>query len=90
MNLAIRAGFFHPFAEPVKHLSAINAFATVKAIHALEQLGFQFLECPRSLGQTHGLVLLQASETGTNNFTGRLIQTAFDFFFHKLCQFRRQ
>jgi hypothetical protein len=39
--LGIRAGFFYPFAEPAKHFLTVNAFAAVKAVKALQQLGFQ-------------------------------------------------
>jgi hypothetical protein len=51
MILGIRAGFFNPFAEPTKHFLAINAFATVKAVDALQQLGFQFPKGLRRPGQ---------------------------------------
>jgi len=85
--LGIRAGFFffYPFAESAKHALAINAFATIKAVKALQQLRFQFLKGLGRLGQTRGLVFLETAETGADNFTGSLIQAALDFFFHKLC-----
>src|SRR5580700_4049589 len=88
INLGIRAGFFHPFAESAKHALAINAFAPVKAVNALQQLRFQFLKGLGRLGQARGLVFLETAQTSADNFTGGLIQTALDFFFHKLCQFR--
>jgi len=90
MYSGIRAGFFYPFAESAKHFLTINAFATVKAVNALQQLRFQFFKCFRRLGQTHDLVFLETAETGADDFTGGLIKPALDFFFHKLCQFRRQ
>jgi hypothetical protein len=37
-------GVTYPLAEPAKHLLAINAFSTVKAVNALQQLCFQFLK----------------------------------------------
>jgi len=61
MYSGIRAGFFYPFAEPAKHLLAINASATVKAVNALQQLRFQFLNGPGRLGQTRGLVFLETA-----------------------------
>src|ERR1700723_1513384 len=54
MYLGIRAGFFHPFAEPAKHFLAITAFATVEAINALQQLRFQFPKGLRRAGQAGG------------------------------------
>jgi hypothetical protein len=90
MNLGIRTGFFYPLAESAKHSLAINAFAMVKAINALQQLRFQFLKGLRCLRQTRGLVFPETAETRANNFTGSLIQAALDFFFDKFCQFRRQ
>jgi hypothetical protein len=70
-------------------LLAVNAFATVKPVKALQQLGFQFLKGLGGLGQAGGLVFLETAETGADNFTRRLIQAALDLVFHKLCQFRR-
>jgi hypothetical protein len=37
-------GVTYPLAKPAKHLLAVNAFATVKAVNALQQLCFQFLK----------------------------------------------
>jgi hypothetical protein len=85
MNLGIRPGFFYPFAESAKHFLTVNTFAPVKAMNALQQLRFQFIKGLRGLGQAGGLVFLEAAETGTDNFTGRLVQAALDFFFDKLC-----
>src|SRR5438445_10568347 len=83
----IRSGFFffYPFAQSAKHALAINTFATVKAVEALQQLRFQFLKGLGRLRQACGLVILETAETGADNFTGGLIQAALDFFFHKLC-----
>src|SRR5271165_2184561 len=74
--LGIRAGCFYPFAESAKHFLAINAFAAVKAVNALQQLRFQFLKRLWGLGQTRGLVFLETAEAGADNFTGGLIQAA--------------
>jgi hypothetical protein len=90
VNLAIRAGFCYPFAKSAKHFLTINAFATVKAVEALQQLRFQFFKRFRRLWQMHGLVFLETAESGADDFTGGLIKTALNFFFHKLCQFWRQ
>jgi len=85
MYSGIRTGFFYPFAESAKHFLAINAFAPIKAVNALQQLRFQFLKCLGRLGQSRDLVFPETAETGADNFTGSLIQAALDFFFHKLC-----
>jgi hypothetical protein len=66
-------GVTHPLAKPAKHLHAVNAFATVKAVNTLEQLRFQFLKGLGRLGQARGLVFLETTETGADNFTGSLI-----------------
>ena len=87
--LGIRAGFFYPFAESAKDFLAVNTFATVKAVNALQQLRFQFLKGLGCLRQARGLVFLETAETGADNLAGSLIQTALDLVFHKLCQFRR-
>jgi hypothetical protein len=90
MHLGIRTVFFYPFAKSAKYFLAINAFAAIKAIDALQQLRFQFPKCFRRLEQTCGLVFLKTAKTGADDFAGSLIKPALDLFFHKFCQFRRQ
>ena len=61
----------------------------VKLVNAFQQTGLQFFKGFGRLGEARGLIFLKAAETGADDFTGGLIQTAPDFFFHKLFQFRR-
>jgi hypothetical protein len=87
--LGIQARFFYPFTESAEHFRAVNPSAAVKAIKALQQLGFQFFKGLGCWGPAGGLVFLEAAKAGADNLTGGLIQTAFDFSFHKCRQFWR-
>ncbi len=90
MNLATGTSPCNTLGQATKYFLAVLTLTTVKLVDALEQMSFEFFATFGDCTLAGFLILLQAAQTGENDFADSPVEAAVDFILHELFQLWRQ